>query len=328
MKLTITCTGDSVTEGMATDGHHYAEYGKAPYPARLKTILADAGYDADVYNFGHGGERTPDVAARLGGAVCYVSETLTIPADNSPVKLGKPVVTDGRVTGTKLKICYADGAGEDYCVYFTQPSHDTNPVMIDGVAYHLSVSDGENVIWKEKPDGKETIIPAGTFVFTADRRQADVSVIYGGINDGASLTLRRWLDLMEACGKVNGGRYIVLGATHALWNRWADVPGETPEEKYAYYRRAAMERFGVHFIDLYDEFARRGLDLALSGGYFADKSAEELAEMRDKLSAHTIPAAFTYNKEADGNVHLSEEGYHVIGLLLFERMKLLGYLEK
>ena len=37
-KIIINCVGDSVTEGMATEGHHTSEYGKSPYPARLSTL--------------------------------------------------------------------------------------------------------------------------------------------------------------------------------------------------------------------------------------------------------------------------------------------------
>lgn len=328
MKLTIVCTGDSVTEGMATDGHHFAEYGKAPYPAKLNTILTDLGYDVDVWNYGHGGESVSDIAARIGGAACYLSEDLTIPADNTPVGLGKKESVNGRTCGTKLKIRYADADGEDYGVFFTQTSHDTNPVTIGGVEYTLSVADGENYIAKLYPDGKQTVIPANTPVFTANRRQADLSVLYAGINDEFSLTLQRWLDLMESSGRANAEKYIVLGCTHAIWEKWADVKGSTAQEKYEYYRREAGRRLGVHFIDLYFEFAHRGVDIALDGGFFKEKSEDEIEIMRKKLSDHRIPAEFTYNKEADGNCHLSEEGYYVIGKLVAERAILLGYLPK
>ena len=328
MKYTIICTGDSVTEGMATEGHHFAEYGKSPYPARLNTILTDMGYDVEVLNYGHGGERTPDIAARLGGKLCYFSEDIVIEENNEPVSLGKQVLTDGRIFNTKIKICYADGEGEDYCVYFTQTSHDTNPLTVDGAEYILSVVDNENFIKKAKPDGKKAVIKAGSALFTANRRYADLSIVYGGINDNKSLTLKRWLDLMESCGTVSGGRYIVLGATHPLWENWSDVKGETAKEKYEYYRRAANERFGVHFIDLYEELSKRWLDIALCAGYFADKTETEKDVMRGKLLEHIVPAEFTYNKQADGNVHLSEEGYHVIATLLAERAILLGYIRK
>jgi lysophospholipase L1-like esterase len=322
--ITINCFGDSVTEGMTMDGHHTADYGKKPFPAQLYTMLRDEGYDVQVVNSGHGGEDVSAIAARTGGIACYVSEELAVPADTW-VSLGKRRRTDGRNYDTALRLYDADEAGEDYCVYFTQMSRDTNPVHIDGVPYQMKTEDETNFIRRMDTDGGTISIPRGAEVFTANNRNADVNIFYAGINDGKSLTLQRFIKAMKASAAVNGGRYILLGATHAIWNNWSDVQG-SPEEKYQIYRRTCMEAFGVHFIDLYDEFARHGLDIALERGYFADIPAERLDEMRALLCAHTIPAEFSYNKESQGNVHLSEEGYYVMACLIEERMKRLGYL--
>ncbi|MEE0867841.1 MAG: hypothetical protein UIL37_06030 [Clostridia bacterium] len=325
-QVVICCTGDSVTEGMATNGAHYSRYGEASYPARLYTLLKDNGYEnVTVINQGHGGERCAEIAVRIGGFPCYFSESVTIPADNSKVSLGQMTAEEGRATGTKIKIPYSDKNGEDYCVYFTQTSHDTNPLIIDGIEYNLSVVDSTNYIKKVVSDGVETTIPKGTLLFTNDNVSPDVNVIYGGINDGPSLTLERWIDTMKACGAVNGNKYIILGSTHALWEKWADLTG-TEEEKYEKYKRKCMEAFGVHFIDLYDCFARHALDYALSAGYYSDKTEAELEDMRTKLSNHIIPAEMTFNGEAEGDVHLSEEGYHVIAMLVFTRLKALNYI--
>lgn len=325
-RITINCFGDSVTEGMALNGAHYARYGESPFPARLQTILTDNGYGyVTVCNCGHGGERTADIAARLGGLACYVSEKITIPADNQKVSLGTMVKESGHVAGTKLKVPYPDGNGKDYCVYITQTSHDTNPVWIDGVKYTMTVSDGADWIAKTVADGVETVIPEGSFFFTANNRGGAVNILYSGINDGNELTFKRWADMTEACGAVNGGKYIVLGCTHSLFERWSDIEGMTSEEKYKDYRKKCMERFGFRFIDLYDEFSRHGVDYAIAAGYFQDVSKEEIQAMRDKLSAHTIPGKFCYNG-SEGDVHLSEAGYHVIAMLIFERLKLLSYI--
>ena len=323
MKFTILCSGDSVTAGNNTENS---------FPGRLGAILNSQGYDVNVINCGHGGECLSAIIARMGGVACYLGEDLTFPADNSPVSLGERSFIGGRISNTKLRLCYPDVNGEDLYVYFTQDVRDTNPITIRGKEYILT-ADNEahiNFLQKKEPDGVETVIPKGSLVFTAHRRCADVNVIFAGLNDGGGLTLARWLDTMEACSKLNGGKYIIIGAyianNHPLWNVWPDVPGETPEEKYAYYRRAALERFGMHFVDLYDEFPLRGMDLMLDGGYLADKTPEEIAIMREKMANHIIPAEITYNYLADKEVHLSVEGYHIIASLVAERMKLLGYL--
>ena len=326
-KIIINCVGDSVTEGMATEGHHTSEYGKSPYPARLYTLLKDNGYDVEVNNYGHGGECFPDIVARIGGIAAVISQDLIVP-DNIPVSLGRRSREKGKNLETKLKLCYADESGEDLCVYFTQMSHDTNPVTIDGKQYIMSVKDdNENLIEKAVPDGEETIIPAGSLLFTANKRTPDVNIFYGGINDGESFTLKKFIDFTKKCGEVNGGRYIVLGSTHPIFERWSDVAGTTNEEKYKNYRRACVENFGIHFIDLYDEFSRHGVDMVLEAGYLRDKTAEDIKSIREKLKNHIIPKEFTYNKESENDVHLSQEGYHVIAKLIFERLKLLGYIK-
>lgn len=326
-KFVINCVGDSVTEGMRMCGHHTSDYGKSSYPAQLFSVLKDNGYDnIEVNNYGHGGECFPDIVARIGGVATFITEDLIVP-DNTRVSLGKRNRIDGKNFNTKLKLCYADESGEDMCVYFTQMSHDTNPVTIDGVKYIMTVSDdNENYIEKMFPDNEETVIKAGSVLFTANKRSPDVNVFYGGINDGTSFTLKKFIDLTKKCAEVNGGRYIVLGSTHAIFEKWKDIPGANKEEKYKNYRRACLENFGIHFIDLYDEFSRHGLDISLNGGYFRDLSEEQKEGISQKLEQHIIPAEFAYNKTNENDVHLSEEGYYVIATLVFERMKLLGYL--
>lgn len=324
--ITISCTGDSVTEGMSLNGAHYARYGESPYPARLTTLLQDNGYtNVKVTNQGHGGERIADVVARLGGLPCITTENITIPADNSPVGLGEMTKTLGVLGGTKLVIPYGEDETEYPHVYFTQTSHDTNPITIDGVKYNLTVSNNQNFIAKVDNDGKETVIPKGSYLFTNDNRNPSVNIIYAGINDGSALTFRRWLDNLKSCAEVNGGKYVILGATHPLFNNWSDLTG-TDDEKYSAYRKMCDKEFGVHFIDLYDEFSRHALDYALSAGYYSDKTADELNEMRQKFENHIIPKEMCYDGVTENNVHLSEEGYHVIAMLIFERLKLLNYI--
>ena len=324
--ITIQCTGDSVTEGMATDGAHTAEYGKSPYPAQLTTLLVDNGYsNVTVTNCGHGGERTPEISARIGAFACYFTEDVVVPGDGSDVSLGTATITDGLVTGTKLKIAYPY-SNTDYCVFFTQDSWDTNPVSINGESYVLSILNNTNYIRKATPDGENTTIKAGTFFFTNDNRNPTVNIVYGGINDNIALTMERWLNTMDACRMANGGKGIILGPTHALWDyRWQDVTG-TSAEKYQKYKTASYNKFGVHFIDLYQLFFENAMAYCLEAGYFSDKTPEEIASMEALLNAHVIPKEFSYDGNHQGDVHLSREGYYVIARLIFDRLKNLKYI--
>ena len=327
--ITICCTGDSVTQGMDMDGSQTAEYGKSPYPARLTTLLVDEGYTGIiVYNQGHGGERMPDVAARLGGKMCYVAEDITIPSNNDWVSLGQSVISDHQITGTKLKINYKNISNTDYNVYFTQLSSDTNPVYIDGVPYAMKVKDNTNYIRKVTADGKSTVIKNGTMVFTNGYRCPSVNIIFAGYNGHQSLTCEKWIDLNRSCAEVNGGKYIIIGSTIAIWEDWSDITGLNSAEKYADYKAKTYDAFGIHFLDLYTDFFDHALSYALAAGYFSDLSSEELAQMETLLLQHILPAEFSYDGEHQGNVHLNEAGYHVIALLLLDRLKRLDYIPK
>ena len=322
--IVIACTGDSTTEGMSTDGAHTAEYGKAPYPARLYTILVDNGYEnVSVLNQGHGGERLPDICARIGAYPCLLTEDITIPADNTPVSLGTATFDNGRVRNTKLVIPYADGNGEDYNVYFTQ-STTTNPVVIDGVEYNITTSNNTNTIKKKTADGIATTIKANSMLFVSNDRSPSINIVMGGINDLSSLTMERYIDSMIACAKANKGKYLILGTYSPIWRSWSDLTG-TATQKDATYRRKCLEAFGVNWIDLYTEFSQHALEYALSAGYFSDMTEAEKEGIKELLDTMHIPGQFTYNGTQD-NVHLNEVGYHVIAMIVYYRLQSLNYI--
>ncbi len=326
-KTRIHCYGDSVTEGMNMLGHHTAAYGMDSYPAQLYTILTDAGYNVEVKNYGHGGERIEEVAVRCGGVACYTTEDILVPRDRGCVSLGKRCVDDAqRVSGTKLKIFSGKTQSEDLHIFFTQMSHDTNPVIINGRRYEMQVlGENENVISQQEPNLMPDLIPKGSLLITANEKNADVNIFYAGINNWQNLTLQSYIALMQKCAAANGGRYLILGATHAIWEQWPDLEGSSTQ-RYDTYRRACYRAFGIHFVDLYEEFSRHGLDIALQSGCFADKNTEEQRAMREKMKDHRIPAEFSYDGKSENNVHLSKEGYCVIARLVYQRLLQLSYL--
>ncbi len=316
--IKINCFGDSVTEGMSMVGHHTSEYGRKSYPAQLYTILKDNGYDVEVQNYGHGGECLADIAARVGAYPCVTCEDIVLPGSGEGINLGKN-------PDTKLRLSCGNGAYSDRKVFFTQMSHDTNPIYLDGVLCQMSaINMEENIIALARP-GRDMLVPKGSMLFTANDRNADVNIFYAGINDGDTLSLEEYVAIMKKCAEVNGGKYIVLGCTHAIWEKWSDLEG-SPEEKYEQYKNACYKAFGVHFIDLYDEFSRHSVDMLVKEGKFSDKSEEELQIIREKLAGHIIPAELVFDYKLEDNVHLSSEGYLVIALLVFERLKRLSYI--
>ena len=309
----ISCTGDSTTEGMALTGNHTATYGLDPYPAWLTTLLWNNGYyNYKVLNQGHGGERTSAISTRIGGYACILTEDITIPSDNTPVDItGKMYIYDN---------------DDPYSVFYAQVANDTDPVMIDGTAYNLTIANNTDSISKVTPDGVQTTIPKGTVVFVNDNRNPYINIMYYGINDGNALSLEYFINAGLKNGAVNGNKYIILGCTNPIWNNWSDVIGTTDAEKYEYYKSEVRKAFGIHYIDLYDEFYRHALDYCLAYGFFTDKTEQELTAMRTLLNNHVMPAEFSYDGQHQGNVHLSREGYYVVALLIFNRMKDLKYI--
>lgn len=325
-RISINCIGDSITEGMGVRGHHGSEYGDSPYPARLKTLLVDNGYDnIEIKNCGHGGERVAEVCARLGVYPCYFNKDITIPADNSPATLGKLIAVDGKVTNTALSVFDKHKNGENVLVHFTQASHDTNPCIIEGEEFILDAGQEETFIKMANPDGKAHTIKKGSFLYTNNNRTADINIIYAAVNDGASMTLERFIDSMKKCSDINGGKCIIIGSHHPIFERWGDLSGSNAE-KYEKYKYACYNAFGIRFIDLYEEFYKNAMDYTLKAGYFKDTSEEALEKITNLINQKIVPAEFSYDKNSQGNIHLSEEGYDVIARIVFKRLKLLNYI--
>lgn len=321
--ITLSCWGDSVTDGAFVSGNHTADYGKASYPARLYTILKDAGYNVKVNNYGEAGERTPDCTIRVGGYPCILTEDITIPADNTPQSLGTITANRGRVFNSKLQIPLKGRDNTNFCVHFAQPGIRTK-ITIDGVEYTVTMSNKTNYISKATADGKETTIPAGSFFFTSNNRNTNINLICIGINDQYALRMSDWFDMMEKCASASN-RYLIIFPWRSMFTAWYDMTGSTAEEKYAEFKEKANTTFGIYLLDLYDLWYRYALDYAQESGYLTDLTEEQETAIRTKLANHVIPAEFTYNN-TEGETHLNKAGYQVVAMLVAERIKVLGYL--
>ena len=326
--LLIVCTGDSVTEGFDMDGGGYSEYGKAPYPAQLYTMLVDGGYDRyKVVNQGQGGETVSTMVARTGAMACIILNDINLPKDTSWVDLGN----SSSIANCNLKIPVKmlDNS-TDYPVYFTQAKEVTTPVFIDGNYYNLRTYslNGQFYMQIQKTDVSNTAtkIPAGSLLFTNCSKNPLLNVILGGHNGRTELNFEKWSTMMDACLATSANKGIVLGSHINIWHTWNDLTGTTDAEKHADFKTKSTRRFGIHFIDLYDDFFAHALDYCLAAGYFSDKTQEELDAMEAKLEQHIVPAEFSYDGQHEGNVHLNREGYYVIAKLVFDRLKAIHYI--
>ena len=327
MQLPVICIGDSVTEGMNMDGTGTAEYGKAPYPAQIYTLLKDAGYKQSVINEGISGETTPTMMARCGGMPCIIMNDIALPADTSWVALGNS--TTIAACNLYIPIKMLDGV-TNYPVYFTGISGVTTPIFIDGNHYNLKVEFANSnyymSIQKISVANTATKIPAGSLLFTNCSKNPMLSIILGGHNGRSELNFERWSAMMDACLATSANKGIVLGSHINIWHTWNDLIGTTDAEKHADFKTKSTQRFGMRFIDLYDDFFAHALDYCLAAGYFSDKTQAELDAMEATLEQHIVPAEFSYDGQHEGNVHLNREGYYVIAKLVFDRLKAIHYI--
>ncbi len=329
--LKIDCYGDSVTQGVTLCGDGGAEYGKGTYPSWLVTILTDRGYDVSVKNHGHAGERTADVCVRCGAMNCYTTEEIILPKHRGGASMGVRSFPPPKCKniGTKLYIPKDEyGLSSDQYIYFNSTDRETNPATIGGVDCDIEVkSYYENEVSTICDYNVDTVIPAHSQFFVANKASADVNIFYAGFNDRGNLTLSDFINMNKACGAINGGNYIILGCTSPIWisHGWEDLTG-TDEQRYAKYKKACYDAFENRFIDLYEEFSNRGIDIAVDMGLLSDKSEDELVNMRKQAKKHIFPAEFS-NVGKSGNIlHLSETGCAVIAVLVVERLEQLGYI--
>lgn len=327
-QIIIVCTGDSFTEGMSMKGAGYAEYNKEPYPAQLYTMILDAGYkNVTVINQGQGGETVPTMLARTGGVDCFINSNIFFPSDSFRILINSS-------DDYKLEIPVKGNDNENYKIVFTDSKDVTNPILIDGCQYIMTIE--HNVGWTKHynyiqripPDNASKKIPVGATVITNSPKHPDVNIIYGGINGNNELNFEKWAYLMNACLETSKGRGLVIGSTHAIWNHWNDLPGVSFDEKYQSYIKKAQIIFGFRFLNLYDLFFCHGLDYCLEAGFFANKSQHELHEMQILMNNHIVPKEFSYDGNHQGDVHLNKAGYYVVAKLVFERLVKLDYLSR
>lgn len=313
----IECVGDSVTEGMSTTGAHTSVYGASPYPAQLQKLISDNGYKAQVLNRGHGGERTNAVLSRLGAISVVTTEDLEVPSgENTDV-----LIMDSANGVYKIKTLDNNTYST---VSFSYTGQDVNPLTIDGRKYGYTEVNGKVYLRRQFELSEPITIKSGTQVFLSSTKNADVNIIFCGINDSSSETFAQWTSMLDKATRVSN-KYIIIGSHSAVFKRSDWGTGETDAEKHADYKTKMVNLYGNHFLDLYDEWFDNAWDYASEGGYLTDLTEEQITSTKNMLVSHVIPSALTVNGN-NGNVHLNEAGYYVLARLVFDRLKILQYI--
>ena len=327
----IVCCGDSVTEGMGMTDIGTAVYGGDCYPSHLLTMLMDTGINAKVYNYGHSGERSTEICARIGGRVCgYLGEAVTIPSNNAAQSLGVAIVTNYKVTGSKLYSTAENVDGTTAQLLFTKLGHDTRPLMIgDTLCNIYQAQQDEGIIQTinlVNPAGEEVTIPALSVLTTGSSfRDNDICIVYMGVNDGTNLTLAKWIDRCKSIIERNP-KTLILGATNNNWTFWQGMTGITNDEKRAEYLNACMSAFGSYYLDLYDILTtKKCIEIAVAGGYLSDRTEAQITADNTAIAKRQTPPSVTLEGTA-GEVHLNTVGYYVLAKSVYDKLSQLGLL--
>ncbi len=314
--ITITCYGDSVTEGVKLDDFHSAVLGGSTYPSILYTLLCENGVDATVENEGHSGETTGAIVARLGGVNMFLNEELVFDNENYAGPIDRKITA---VYSSSLQVP----------ISFNVRHTDSNKIVIDGIQYNVKgkmMSDGNRKMFLFKgTDNTITTLKTGSAVQLSGMKRSNVSIILAGINDDKSIAIDDYVTMLKNGVAASSGKYIIVGPHSKIYDREGFVSGSTSEERRRNYQNKMIAEFGNHFVDLNTEWCERALPIAQSCGYLIDLSDEQINAIQAKLSSHSIPAEFTIDNK-DKSVHLNRAGYTVIAHIVYERLKLLKYI--
>ena len=315
--ITIRCYGDSVTGGVGMPDNHSAVIGGSSYPSVLYTLLANNGINAIVENAGQGGENTSAIISRLGASKLIINEDLYF--DN-----------EGCAGPIDKKITAYFGDNISYPLKFSGIGTDINPIIINGNKYEAELKELDDktsaVFLYKNANDPTTIIKAGESVELSSTSHNDVNIIFAGINDDNSVTIDEFVAMLKCGAAVNGNKYIIIGPYSRVFDRKGFVPGYTTYERYKYFINRMKDEFGNHFIDMYSDWYKNALSVALANGYFNDLTDSQIDIIQNKLNNHIVPAEYAYNHK-ENNVHLNKIGYTVLAHIVYERLNMLGYLK-
>jgi len=290
-KLKIICWGDSITQGMSVPQNKN-------YPAVLGSYLGDK---YEVLNAGVPGESSYAIAARQGAIEVFTAREVVIKKGEFSGYLGK--VED---TG----ICTADGINidTDHRGYAFSCQLPATVIYIDGEKYKLSVRNEEFFISKYQRAEKDIIIKKGSKIeFNSSREQqkAYCEVILVGANDGLGGSPEDIKALTERYKKMaerrKNDKYLVI-VPWWLGNLFDDVFVEAFGDKAINFRQIALttglQTIGIRQPSKDDEYA---------------------------IKNGSIPPSLMLNNSTTDPLHLSENGYKLMGLLIYERGMRLKY---
>ncbi len=263
------------------------------YPSVLQNLVQKNVYgEIEVVNLGVGGESSATICSRAGVyQPLALMQAVTIPAakEKVEIKLNFPVLRQGANFFNPCLL--GEGGG----------------VIGEIVIEQDSISSPQYTYYFKRSEvGKEVSLEAGSIVTTAQSTNYKnyVSIIFigqnGGWNDDFATLIAQQRALIER-QTANAEKYLILGLTT---NSAADR---------AELEKVMQEEYGDKYVNLREY---------LSGSAARNAGVQLTAEDEEQMAAGIVPQALRVDA-----VHLNKQGYTMIGNVVYERMKQLGYFD-
>lgn len=281
LKDEVCCFGNSLTRGVgATQGNNY--------PQKLSTLI-----DKPVKNVGVGGEKTWDIACRVGALTMY-AEPFTIPPDNTQVE-----ITIKSADGYTLNLARA------------VQNETLNPVTIDGIQGNLSfnTSNNKNYFTRLKNGTAKTLTrPTRVTTKFINSYRGCILVLWSGSNEQVSLStvdtlIKQQRNIIEHNGNK---KYLVLGLTSKYHMKEVDEVNKILAEEY-----------GSHFVDV-RKYIMTPIENTIYGldDYKIQPTQNDLNRIRQGL----LPMSLLVDE-----IHGNDYFYDIVAKLVSKRGKELGY---
>lgn len=290
----IACIGDSLTFGSGGNG--------VSYPSVLASLL---GYSYAVINDGVGGESSLEIMARQGARPAMV-KPFTIPAS-------------GAVTIEFI----STPVGRNIGVTTTASSAAINPVIINGIMGTINNTGDTYTFTRSAPGSAVSVTrPALVYCRPMLEDRPDIQILSMGTNGGwnnsgvyvAQNLISQYRLMIEYLSNINRP-YMVLGL-HYLYP-W--ITGITLSEIDTAMDTAFGRRFINYRAYIVTPITDGGGNTVSCYG-LDDAGITPTAADLEAIVAGTIPPSLMADE-----VHLNAAGYTIIGNLVYQRGKELGY---
>ena len=317
----ITVWGDSITWGSAASNSNKC------YAMILKSLLAQNGVDADVVNCGVGGETFQNILVRQGAFGFYLSEDITLPHNKSEIVI--QTITNYILDRKFKNTWYGDDSyfglllqGENGRGSEAEEYKTVNPIYANGhkckMSYNGNQQNATINLCLDEDVTNDVIIKKGTLLYChGNSFKSDISVFSIGTNDGwtiksngvfdAEKSAENYINMIDlAIGKAGTSKVIICSPYGGTALRTAGVEGLKVLES------ALAKHFGSRFFNWREYLVNYGLsDAGLSA------TEQDLKDINEGKCPSSLLS--------DG-LHPNDKGHEVIGKMLYEIMKLNGFI--